>query len=415
MRHSGTPGLALLAVLGVLSACSGGLYTAEGLPPLNGGGGNTCGADQVECVVNAVSTCVTESRTNCGTCGNDCTAGAPIANGVHECVAHACSFTCNPGFLRGAGGCERATFVSAGLAHTCAISFTGRLECWGDNTSGQATGTAGAQPITVPQQVRSGGVAAVAAGAGHTCAVVNGAVECWGSGAGATPPTPPLGAVLRLSAGADHTCALHGGTVTCWGNPASILTPPTLGTVIGISSGSNHACAFDTVGTITCWGDAARGQLGSGPQVGIAVGAGYDHVCYSPGNNARTLVCWGDGTPTPAAHPKVNFDSELVASGRSHTCMKKIGATEGVRCIGDNSLGQLGQDGVLPGEVSTVSGVVGNFEGLAAGADHTCAIFPVTALSEQTLQCWGSNARGQLGIGSTITPAIFGPQPVHSR
>jgi alpha-tubulin suppressor-like RCC1 family protein len=38
---------------------------------------------------------------------------------------------------------------------------------------------------------------------------------------------------------------------------------------------------------------------------------------------------------------------------------------------------------------------------LAAGAAHSCA-----ALADGRIRCWGSNASGQLGDGSTVTPSL---------
>jgi alpha-tubulin suppressor-like RCC1 family protein len=72
------------------------------------------------------------------------------------------------------------------------------------------------------------GVEAIAAGADHTCAVVNGGVQCWGdnswgqlgndSTAGSAVPVPVTGlgsGVQAIAAGGWHTCALANGGVSC--------------------------------------------------------------------------------------------------------------------------------------------------------------------------------------------------------
>ena len=63
--------------------------------------------------------------------------------------------------------------VSAGGAHSCALSASGTLVCWGSDDYGQAQN--GVQTLS------DGEVVEVSAGADHTCAVfVDGTMNCWG-------------------------------------------------------------------------------------------------------------------------------------------------------------------------------------------------------------------------------------------
>ena len=131
------------------------------------------------------------------------------------------------------------TMVASGAAHTCALSGTGDVVCWGDNTAGQVgTGGKGGRILSPAAVKEATGVAAVYATGNATCAQSkDGTVECWGSNASglfgdpSLPstriPAPALtGAGLSgLSLGVGGGCGLQAeGRAVCWGQsgvPAS--------------------------------------------------------------------------------------------------------------------------------------------------------------------------------------------------
>src|SRR5687767_3028338 len=80
-------------------------------------------------------------------------------------------------------GAEGATRLSVGANHTCATTETGGVKCWGDNAGGQlGDGTTTERSTPVDVVGLDGSAAMIAAGQGHTCALTDsGGVRCWGS------------------------------------------------------------------------------------------------------------------------------------------------------------------------------------------------------------------------------------------
>lgn len=171
---------------------------------------------------------------------------------------------------------------------------------------------------------------------------------------------------------------------------------------------------------------AARVSADDDEAVAIAGGpvaaVGEDHTC------AITVLgdvwCWGagdagqlgDGSRAGSAEPVMITGSgplagstvNLLTAGRAHTCalVAARGAedSQDLWCWGDNADGQLG-DGSTTSRDRPVR-VAREVVDVAAGARHTCAVDEDAAVS-----CWGRNDDGQLGTGSAGAPGRT-PQPV---
>ena len=348
--------------------------------------------------------------------------------------------------------------IAAGVLHTCVLTTAGAVQCWGWNSSGQL-GDGSTTNKNTPQSVTilASGVTAMAAGGNHTCALTSaGAVQCWGYngqgqlGDGSTTnkstPQPVTGlarGVAAMAAGNNHTCALTtAGAVLCWGdnyygelgdgsNTDKTTPQPVTGLASGVASiaaGYDHTCALTTAGAVQCWGFNGSGQLGDGgttekstPQsvTGLASGvaaiaAGVGHTCAL--TTAGAVLCWGynyygqlgDGGTTnkntPQPVPGLASGVAAIAAGRGHTCaLTTAGA---VQCWGYNYYGQLG-DGSTTNKSTpqTVTGLAGGVAAIAAGQQHTCALTTAGAVL-----CWGYNYYGQLGDGSSTDKST--PQAV---
>jgi hypothetical protein len=183
--------------------------------------------------------------------------------------------------------------ITAGEQHTCALTSSGAVKCWGLNHDGQlGDGTRVDKKTPADVMGLTSGVKTVAAGERHTCAVTHdGAVKCWGdneygqlgdgTGSDSSIPIVVSGQTSGLKAvavGGRHTCALNdAGGVRCWGfNHDGQLGDGTRndrslpGDVVGVTSGAKaisaggqHTCAL-TLKYAVCWGDNEDGQLGDG-------------------------------------------------------------------------------------------------------------------------------------------------------
>jgi len=116
---------------------------------------------------------------------------------------------------------------------TCAVTTLGAAACWGSNSYGQlGDGTTTQSSVPVAVSGLSAGVASLSVRYSHNCAVTTaGAAKCWGDnywgqlGNGTTSQRKAPVAVSGLSAGvasiasgSDHVCAVTTlGAAMCWG------------------------------------------------------------------------------------------------------------------------------------------------------------------------------------------------------
>ena len=95
-------------------------------------------------------------------------------------------------------------------------------------------------------------------------------------------------------------------------------------------------------------------------------------------------------------------DPVAIAAGSFHTCVIFPDGT--VDCWGDNGEGQLGIGSVdiSPSPTATIG--VGNVTSIGAGRSHTCAV-----IADGNIVCWGNNQYGQIGngtVGESSPPAV---------
>jgi len=332
------------------------------------------------------------------------------------------------------------TDISSGAQTTCGIRDT-QLYCWGRNSAGQL-GIGNLIDTYTPTRVGTASWKMVSVGSAHVCGIqTDGSLWCWGSnfnykiGDGtninrSSPVRITSDLWSTVSAGDTHSCGItSAGVLACWGantygqlgNNSQTGNGAPSGWITGfvsVSAGSEFTCGVKNDDTGWCWGRNTNGQLADGTKssaknpkqiVGILfdeIATGWSHACgrvVTGLESGYSLYCWGENTYARVADntcmdclsPVLVSSSNLgvVAPGGTFSCFSS-GLDLG-SCWGDGSAYQLGNATAL----SRIPVNVGKPSDLMDGGwDHVCAID-----SSARLSCWGSNAFGQLGIGTTST------------
>ena len=201
-------------------------------------------------------------------------------------------------------------------------------------------------------------------------------------------------------------------------------------------------------GTAKCWGAASAGQLGSGsfgagPQSvpisvqglrnGVQIASSSDENCALLGDGS--VSCWGNGSygqlgngqhyaeggtdpaaqgvalPTPTLQtPHV---LQIGTSGQTACALNTDGTVD---CWGDNRSGQVGIGRFEPNEVAyhwAPERVVelDHVSQIAVGGHHACAL-----ISDGSVRCWGNGFEGELGDGQSYDADPWGQaSPVSVR
>ena len=313
--------------------------------------------------------------------------------------------------------------VVAGWVHSCAVAADGRVYCAGWNGYGElGIGVPGDDPILGdrnPFLVRVIGeqrVRSASAYGLHSCALTrSGEVYCWGLG--------DMGQLGVQNQGYCEADRRRGVVTPCLPAPGKIASSDHFQ---AIATAIDASCALRTDGRAFCWGINERGELGSsgyyrwglpipvdGDFVFATIAGGRNHMCATTLD--QRAFCWGsnwrgqlgtDAVPTCVAQgdgcyafrPYAVLGGHAFAAlapGGFHTC--GLTTTQEVYCWGDNSLGQLG-DGTAIGSLLPRRVGTGHYTSVVSGDLHSCALD-----SDGRAWCWGMNDDGQLGAPSADT------------
>jgi alpha-tubulin suppressor-like RCC1 family protein len=256
-------------------------------------------------------------------------------------------------------------------------------------------------------------------------AAVTGITVSYKSSDTAVAKVDTSGVVSAVGAGATTITIAAGGLKAS--SHLTVLTPA----VVLLSAGTDYACMVITLGRGFCWGQDALGELAASTSTTcfdsasssalpcatspVAMSGGVRFTTISTGasvacglNAASVAYCWGDNTfgelGTGVAGGGATSPTKVsgalaftgVAAGAQHVCAVASGSR--VFCWGNDQFGQLGDTGIVssttPIPVDS-AGVGMTFASVTAGVGHTCAL-----KASGAAYCWGDNSFGQLGTGT---------------
>ena len=272
------------------------------------------------------------------------------------------------------------TSISAGQNHTLALTTSGTVVAWGDNSQNQIT-------LSDNRLTTSGSITYIDAGDSHNLALTTGNdVVAWGDNSQGQTNVPSTLKAIRVAAGGEHSLALRlDRTVVGWGEntDGQLNQPLNLNDVIEISAGENHSAALVGYGTKTGKTLVRSGNKWSVENKSMPVGKA---VCWGANDVNQSTVpsALGQGTP----------DLVKISCGGNHTLV--LGVDGKVYGWGDN-----GHNQVPPAQgmsLNEIDGTAAFIVDISAGFSHGLALS-----DKGTVFAWGSNQNNQTNITNLLS------------
>ncbi len=254
------------------------------------------------------------------------------------------------------------------------------------------------------------------------------------------PPSSFDGLVTGIAAGITTCASTADGRAYCWGanfagqvgdgtvtdRSTPVLVEGLDGPATAIGTGGGTTCAVTATGGAYCWGVNAYGQLGDGttaerntpvPVEGLdgpatTISTSGETTCavttsghtYCWGRNTEGQV--GDGTTTDRATPRrvegIDGPAATVSVGHGSGCV--VTTTGSAWCWGANAYGQLGDGTTTDRTAPTqVQGLDGPVTTISAFGVTTCAV-----ATTGSAWCWGLDVADPSAVAGTPPTQVQG-------
>jgi len=300
---------------------------------------------------------------------------------------------------------EPITALFAGHRSTCYLGASGSRWCAGENTQGDLGLGDAISPHPIPSRVvGDDGYTVLYLGYYNSYAPRGARMWSWGSSQLLPFDDFDATAIASIKIDGGGTCTgMTDGTIDC---------DPTHTVWASWEIGQEVDCAIKADGTLWCWGTDGYNNTGHGvvafntvfanpTQVGtdtdwLAVDPGMSQTCAL--KTDHTLWCWGasattgtNGVDTMGVPTQLGTDTDWASLvvHYTHACARKNDGE--LFCWGSDPDGEP-----VPGAFGVaVPTLVGTVDDYVLGGHHTCL------LANGQWACYGWNAGGQLGFGTT--------------
>ncbi|MEE2903997.1 MAG: hypothetical protein VYC39_16850 [Myxococcota bacterium] len=296
-------------------------------------------------------------------------------------------------------------FATSGY-HSCAITHTGTLLCWGVNEYGQAGNTlypnqeepGRYEPTLVPTQVtEERNWTSVSVSMTHTCATKSdGTLWCWG--------------LNKLNSDTYSRLALN-SVIEHYSEPQLLNGQGWL----KVAAGKDHSCAARSDNTLWCWGSEfpfQRANLSIDPSdqqgniLQIAIGnqsCALVEILDDQNSLRAELFCSESSVVTLSPQGTMSPRGwRSFSLGKEHECA--VSRESQIFCRGSNTYKQTAETGTFTSAWTLVGAPDATWKSVAAAEFSTCGVS-----TSGDIHCWGAE---HLGHDGTASRAVFPPEQV---
>lgn len=295
--------------------------------------------------------------------------------------------------------------ITTGDAHTCALTESGKVACWGGNSwdgviSTKATCVGGLEnSITIDSN-----------GSYETCSVISdGTIKCVNAFNGYIVTIPEISNAVDVSVGGDNCAILSNGDVKCWGlsfdsiNYYKPITIPYFKNAKSIKTGSDKTCALFSDNSISCiwYYDGYTNQIV--PETIKNLPTNINKIAYKLAPSKFCAITDDNAYCGNLFSLRKVFNNPIelnsISVGPHMNCI--INSEKNVLCTTETNYMKDSSFNIIDGLTNAIEISTSGYNNGEIEYTHTCAL-----INDGTVKCWGSNMFGQLGNGTLFDSSV---------